>query len=131
MLALYTVIGIATIYVVVKWVGTDATPPAPSYQEKNLEVLKAAQPNDLLLCVVEKKDSSLAPDIWAAILVDQNDGGFLHGYTLNSRQLNYIQNGGYPYGRFSKCEARIVKEPFARETIGRIILHGLNQPPAK
>ncbi|MDQ5961566.1 MAG: hypothetical protein QG581_487 [Patescibacteria group bacterium] len=130
MLALATLIGIATTYFGVKLVMTNA-PPAPSYQEKNLAVLKSAQSNDLVLCLGEKSSSS-QQEVTFAFLVDMINSYVMTGWNLDTHHLSR-KDGGWNllFASRWECEMRVVKEPLAQQTIGRIIMYGPNPPPAK
>lgn len=105
--------------------------PAPSYQEKNLEVLKIAKPNDLVVCTVDNKG---VHEVRRVIIVEQNDGAYLHGYQINSMSVERMK-GGHPYFILSDhCSQIWITPPsIAYDNIGRYILHGLNppKPPAK
>ncbi len=105
--------------------------PAPSYQEKNLEVLKTARHDDLIICVVEKS-GSIQPDTVFAFLVDQNDGTNMTGETPMYRGLSR-HDGGWNIRLISpwKCEMRVLQGNAARDRLSSIIFDGRNPPPAK
>lgn len=121
-------ITVIVVYFAAKWVSTDAT-PAPSYEAKNLEVLKSAKQNDLIVCTVNRNG---VHKVRRVIIVDQNDGAYLYGYQINSMSIERIQ-GGYPYFILSDhcSEIWITPPSIAFDNIGRYILYGLNPPPAK
>jgi hypothetical protein len=96
----------------------------PSYYMRNLEKLKAAQPNDLVVCI----RSNTPLKVERAVLVDQNNGELLSGFEIRHRYVEHIRKGGYTYDVFSGCEARIVKPPFSLEIIGWIVTHGFDHP---
>lgn len=103
--------------------------PAPSSATQNLEVLKSAQPNDLLLCVIPG-DGPLAPLVKRAIIINQNDGEYLTGHELDYHTSNL--NSRYSYDKFSDCEVRLERDMPTSSMpahIGRIFLYGLNPKP--
>ena len=96
----------------------------PSYQAQNLEVLKSAQPKDLLLC--ETQDGSSQPKIRRAFLVDKNDGERLIGTALEQRIAIRTEKDGLPILAVSswQCKFRTVKNAGSENEIVTIILHG-------
>lgn len=107
------------------------TVPTLSYQEQNLQVLRTAKPNDLILCIGSKEKDHSSPAVWVAILVERNDGAFLYGDTINNHQMNRIPIGGWPYEKFSTCSIEVQRDmPSGNMSahLGRIILYGLNNP---
>ena len=116
-----------------KRVGTDATPPAPSYQEKNLEILKTARHDDLVLCVA-KKVGEQREETEFAFLVDQNDETNMTGYQLNQYRLDQISiAGGISFRKVAKwkCEMRVLQGNAAKDRLSSIIFDGRNPTPAK
>jgi len=103
--------------------------PTPSYQENNLAMLKSAQPNDLVICVVQK-EGFLAPDTKFAIIVDRNANDQIYGSWIDQRAIEPIQNGrSHSILADKKCAIRILRPSETRsatDMIATIILYGLN-----
>jgi hypothetical protein len=97
---------------------------APSYQAKNLETLKAAQPKDLLLC--ETQSDSSQPKVQRALLVDRNDGEHLVGTVLGQWTAIRTEKAGLPILVVSswQCKFRIVKDAVGKDALLTIIRHG-------
>ncbi|MFZ1719792.1 MAG: hypothetical protein WAU28_00395 [Candidatus Moraniibacteriota bacterium] len=126
------VIVVFTVYIIiVRWDSANA-PPAHSYQEKNLEVLKAAQPNDLVICVGEKPGGS---HIKFAFLVEQNMGTYMTGHYPSQRTLSRA-DGGESFVLLStwECEMQILRPSETRvasDMLASIILYGFKYAPPK
>lgn len=105
--------------------------PTPSYRENNLEVLKTARHDDLVICVVEKS-GSIQPETVFAFLVDQNDGTNMTGETAMYRSLSR-HDGGWNIRLMSpwKCEMRVLQGNVARDRLSSILFDSRNPAPAK
>lgn len=97
--------------------------PTPSYYMRNLEELKAAQPNDLVVCI----RSNTPLKVERAVLVDQNNGELLTGLQVSHRFVEHFNGSGYNYYNvFSTCHVQVVRPPQSYEMIGSIITGGPN-----
>lgn len=108
------------------WTHSNAT-PIPSYTAENLEALKAAQPNDLLLCVVENGTDQ--PTIQRAIIVESSSVERVVGYSLDQYSIRKT-TVNHPY--FGSCDLRLLrpgKTVVVESIMANIILYGLNPKP--
>jgi hypothetical protein len=106
----------------------DAT-PTPSYQTKNQEVLKRAQRDDILICIV---GSGTAQTVRRALLVENSNADRVVAYSLNQRFVGGLKI--YDYLSFDTCEIRILRPSETRvasDMLSSIILYGFDPPPAK
>lgn len=109
------------------------TEPAPSSQEtqeKNLEILKSVQKHDLITCYI---NGAVREVVLVKGINDKAD--YFEGVTINENNVSYLK--AYPYSHFAECAIEIQRDdtngvmPQFPAAIGRIILYGLNPPPAK
>jgi hypothetical protein len=121
LMMIFTIIGSAVI--LFKYVASLNTVPTPSYQAQNLEMLKTAQPKDILLC--ETQSNSSQPKVQRALLVDKNDGERLVGTVLGHWSALRTEKDGLPILAVSswQCKFRIVKDAAGKNEILTIILH--------
>ena len=102
-------------------------------QEKNLAVLRLAIADDLVICAVPSKNTSGESPLKWAILVDANHGDAIKGVRIGKREIWLDgRSGEFIHSHLSSwdCEVRIVKEPFAHQTVGKIVMYGLGQEPS-
>lgn len=114
------------IYFAVEW---ERTEPASSYQEKNLKVLKMAQRDDILICIV---GSGTAQTVQRALLVENSNADRVVAYSLNQRFVGGIRI--YDYLMFDTCEIRILRPSETRgasDMLASIILYGFKSEPPK
>jgi len=106
--------------------GNDSTESTSSYAAQNLEALKVAQPNDLVVCL-EKAGKQSAYD--RIVLVNSNSGDALIGNEINKRILFLL--GKHPYDVFDHCQVKLIHDTpqNIRTIVGGIILDGY-KPPA-
>ena len=106
--------------------------PAPSYQAKNLKVLKSAEQNDLVLCIGEKS-SSLEQEVTFAFLIDRIDSYVMTGWNLHYHDLSREEGGwNLKFSSEWKCAMQVVKEPSVRDAkVVQIFTHGRGSLPAK
>lgn len=108
------------------------TPSAPNYQAQNLEVLKSAQPNDLIFCYGTKNGVS-APMYSKTVLIHDN------APEKNSLRGNFIEQhmvglgATYSYDDFDNCRIQVEhakpEDPLHLPAmIGNIVLYGLYDP---
>lgn len=106
------------------------TAPAPSSQEKNLEILKSVQKHDLIMCYI---NGAVREVVLVKGINDKAD--YFEGVTINENNVSYLK--AYPYSHFAECAIEIQRDdtngvmPQFPAAIGRIILYGLNPPPVK
>ncbi len=127
-LTLAVLFGMWITYCAPQWTHVNA-PPTPSYQGKNLAVLKMTKRDDVLICVVENGTSR--PTIQRALLVENSNADRIVAYSLNQRFVGGVRI--YDYLMFDACEIRILRPSETRgasDMLADIILYGLN-PPAK
>lgn len=89
------------------------------YHETNLKTLRQAQPDTLILCVIETS-------IKRAVFVEKNDeNSLLYGYEFSMLSIQHIDSG-ISYASFDDCEVRVLKNKAAWSgIIGSIIVNGL------
>jgi hypothetical protein len=104
-----------------------ATPTAPSYTAQNMEALKVAQPNDLLLCVIENGTND--PTVQRAVIVESSTVERVVGYSLDQYSIRRTILE-YPY--FDSCDLRLLRPSETRaatDMLASVILYGLNPKP--
>ena len=99
----------------------------PTYQAQNLEVLRTAQPNDLIICIIEGEGSGVPrlPRVVHAIIIDQNANDQITGSVIRQHAIE-PRHGWLDYSALSHCEVRVLKPPATFEAIGRIYTYGID-----
>ncbi|QQR78977.1 MAG: hypothetical protein IPJ68_01755 [Candidatus Moraniibacteriota bacterium] len=99
----------------------------PTYQAQNLEVLRTAQPNDLIICIIEGEGSGVPrlPRVVHAIIIDQNANDQITGSVIRQHAIE-PRHGWLGYSALSHCEVRVLRPPATFEAIGRIYTYGID-----
>ncbi len=129
LLTLMVILFVSLVYEYFQKHATDNAVSTPSYREQNMKVLRMAQRDDILICIV---GSGTAQTVQRALLVENSNEDRVVAYSLNQRSVGGIRI--YDYLMFDTCEIRILRPSETRgasDMLASIILYGFDPPPAK
>lgn len=95
-------------------------------QSKNLQTLKVAKKDDLLICIGLKTEGR--PTLHWAVLVQENKNGNPVGITLDERSVELVvTEHGSSRTSIRDCEVKVVDTSLAYALVGEILTKGLKR----